>query len=508
MCPLKILPVEKIKELDAFTIVNEPVKSIDLMERAAQKCFSWIHSQVPEMSTFKIVCGMGNNGGDGLAIARMLHNQGHSVEVFYVRHANEASPDNKLNFRKVADTEGLIVTEIFEEDEEIDFQEDEIIIDALLGSGINKPVSGLISKIIDQINDSRGLIIAIDVPSGLFTDKPMPFIDKNLAVSADYTLTFQVPKLAFFMPENDRYVGEWHLLDIGLDAEFIRTSKSNYYLTSEEDCKYILKPRRRFSHKGSYGHALLIAGSLGKVGASILSAKSCLRAGAGLTTLHAPLCCMESLHSSVPEVMLDIDDSDTHISSLPDISNYNAIAVGPGIGLHTETANALKLLIQESKKPLILDADALNILSENKTWLPFLPPDSILTPHLKEFERLTSKVENHFNRLEILQAFAVRFKVNVILKGAYSAIALSDGNVYFNPTGNPGMATGGTGDVLTGILLGLKASGYSSRESCILGTWLHGKAADLAIHDTSEPAMIASDIINYLGKAFLYLTSS
>lgn len=505
MCPLKILPIEQIRELDAFTILNEPVKSIDLMERAAFECYSWINEKVHDISSFKIVCGMGNNGGDGLAIARMLHKDGHNVEVLYIRHTSEASQDNKINFKKVAEIEGLVVTEIFEEDSEIEFQEEEIIIDAILGSGLNKQVSGLIAEIIKQINESRGFVISIDIPSGLFADKPLPDAKTTPIVNADYTLTFQMPKLAFFIPENDKYVGKWEILPIGLDEGFIKSSRSNYFVTIDEDCRFIYKPRKRFSHKGSFGHALLIAGSLGKIGASILAAKSCLKAGAGLTTAHIPICGMEPMHISVPEVMVDIDDSETHISSLPELDRYNAIAIGPGLGLHEESVNALKLLIQEAKKPLILDADALNILSENKTWLSFLPPDSILTPHPKEFERLTSPVANHFNRLDILRAFAIRYKINVILKGAYSAIALSDGNIYFNPTGNPGMATGGTGDVLTGILLGLKASGYSARETCILGTWLHGKAADLAVKKTSEPSLVASDIIKYLGKAFLKL---
>lgn len=505
MCPLKVLPIESVRELDAYTIANEPIKSIDLMERAASRCAEWISSMVGSESSIKVVCGMGNNGGDGLAIARMLHEEGFTAEVFYIRHAAEASEDNKANFRKVADIAGLIITEVFEDNPEIELEEGDIVIDALLGSGLNKPATGFVANIIRQINEFKGYIISIDIPSGLFADKPMADINKQAIVTADYTLTFQMPKLAFFMPENNRFAGRWAVQDIGLDESFIHSAKTNYYYTINEDCRKIYKPRNRFSHKGTFGHSLLIAGSFGKTGAAILAAKGCMRAGAGLLTVHLPLFCIDPMHTSLHEAMIDADESETHFSSLPDLSPYNAIAAGPGIGMHEETQRALKLLIQESKKPLILDADALNILAENKTWLAFLPPDSILTPHPKEFERLTSPVDNHFNRLEILRVFALRYKINVILKGAYSAVALADGNIYFNPTGNPGMATAGSGDALTGILLGLKSSGYSSAETCILGTWLHGMAGDIASEKISQPSLIASDIIKNLGKAFLTL---
>lgn len=502
MCPLKILPAEIIRRLDAYTISNEPVSSIDLMERAAQKCYEWISNAVKIGSSFKVVCGMGNNGGDGLAIARMLHEDGHSVEVYYVKHTKEATNDNKKNFDRIADVAGLIVTEIFEEDPQIEINKDEIVIDALIGSGLNKPLSGFLAEIIKQINLSNGYVIAIDIPSGLFADLPAPETKNTAIVQADYTLAFQLPKLAFFMPENDKYIGKWDLLNIKLNKSFIENSNSSFFLTKKSDCKEILRPRPKFAHKGNYGHALLMAGSLGKIGASILAANASLHAGAGLVTAHIPFCGMNAMHCVVPEVMISLDDSETHITSIPDLSSFNAIAFGPGVDLQPETQKAMKLLIQETKVPLIIDADGLNILAENKTWLPFLPPDSILTPHPKEFERLTSPVVNHFNRIEILRAFAQRYKLYVILKGAWSAIACPDGNIFFNPTGNPGLATAGSGDALTGILLGLKASGYSSFEACILGTWLHGKAADIAVRKNAQPSLMASDVIKTLGKAF------
>ncbi|HLN53058.1 MAG TPA: NAD(P)H-hydrate dehydratase [Lentimicrobium sp.] len=505
MSPIKILPVETIRDLDSYTIAKEPVRSIDLMERAAHKCYEWIVKRITGIRTFRIICGMGNNGGDGLAIARKLNKDGHNVEVYYIRHSSEASEDNRKNFEKISDVAGLVVTEIFEEDPTIEIDDDDIVIDALLGSGLNKPVKGFLTEIIRQINESNAYIISIDMPSGLMADELIADPAKYSIVNADYTLTFQMPKLAFFLPENERFVGEWKALDIGLHKDFIKGAKSHFHYTRKKDCIELYKSRNKFAHKGNFGHGLLIAGSLGKMGAAILAAKAALRAGAGLITAHIPLTGIEPMLMTIPEAMVSPDDSETHFTILPDLNPYNAIAIGPGLGTHIESQNAMKFLIQEVRKPLIIDADGLNILAENKTWLSFLPPDSILTPHPKEFERLTSKVDNHLNRLEILRAFSVRFKVNVILKGAYSAVSTPEGDVFFNPTGNPGMATGGTGDVLTGILLGLRASGYSPKETCILGTWLHGKAGDIAAGKLSQPALIASDITENLGKAFLKL---
>lgn len=504
MCPVKILPVKSIRDADEYTIANEPVSSIDLMERAARACYEWLSSFTMQYRNFKVICGMGNNGGDGLAMARMLHEEGLNVEVFYVRHASQASIDNQVNFDRIANVPGLVVTEIFESDPVLEIEEGDVVIDALLGSGLNKPVSGFLAEVINQINRCNGFVISIDIPSGLFAD--ISSSENKAIIEADYTLSFQIPKLAFFIPENDKYVGKWIILDIGLSSEFIKSADTSFFMSKKKDCISLFRERPRYSHKGSYGHALLIAGSLGKIGAAIMASKACLRAGAGLLTTHLPLTGMTAMHASLPETMVSLDPSETHFSALPDISNYNAIGIGPGIGMHDETQRQFKLLIQLARFPLVIDADALNILSENKTWLSFLPAGSILTPHPKEFERLTSKVDNHFNRLEILRTFATRFKVFVVLKGAYSAIASPDGSVYFNSTGNPGMATGGTGDVLTGIILGLLASGYTPMGACILGTWLHGKAGDIAAEKLTQPAMLASDIIENLGEAFKKIT--
>ncbi len=500
MCALKILPVEKIREADAYTIANEPISSLDLMERAASACFRWIEKMADTDRQFKIVCGTGNNGGDGLVLARLLHGRGFRVELFIVRFSKEATPDFEANFNRLADMPGLIISEVYEQEPDIDLCEDDIVIDALLGSGLSRPLSGLIARVVEQINRSNALVIAIDMPSGLYIDLPVD--PQSPIVRADYTLSFQLPKTAFLIPENETFIGKWILLDIGLHEDFIDDVVCEKMLIERQDCISLHRKRSKFAHKGNFGHALLIAGQTGSFGAAILASKACLRSGVGLLTTHVPGDGFLIMQSTVPEAMVSIDPEDNCFSTLPKLDAYNAIGVGPGIGMASETQGALKFLIQQSSSPLVLDADALNILAENKTWMAFLPPGSILTPHPKEFERLTSKTENHYDRLELLRVFAIRFKLNVILKGAYSALATPEGNLYFNPTGNPGMATGGSGDVLTGIILGLLSSGYPARDACIIGMWVHGKAGDIAARRLGYEALLAGDIVDNLGKAF------
>ncbi|MCO5266360.1 MAG: NAD(P)H-hydrate dehydratase [Lentimicrobium sp.] len=501
MCALKILPVEKIREADAYTIAHEPIASIELMERAALACFRWMIKNAPKEKLIRVICGVGNNGGDGLAIARLLYNEGYDVEVLVIRHADQASPDFTENFRQLGEIPELVITDIFESDPALDLTADDLIIDAILGSGLNRQATGFIAGIIEQINQSHALVISIDIPSGLFADLPAE-LNRQAIVRADYTLTFQTPKLAFMMAENELYTGRVHVLDIGLHATFMETCECNHLLIEKEDCRNLYRPRTLFSHKGHYGHALLIAGSTGKMGAAMLAARACLRSGVGLLTAHIPGDGFLIMQNSVHEAMVSIDPEDFCFSQMPDIAPYQAIGIGPGLGMESQTQAAFKLLIQQTHVPLVIDADALNILGENKTWISFLPAGSILTPHPKEFERIAGATANHFDRLELLRLMAMRFKLYIILKGARTAIAAPDGTIYFNPTGNPGMATGGSGDVLTGIILGLLTSGYPARDACILGTWLHGKAGDMAARKFGQEAMLPGDIIQYLGKAF------
>ncbi|MCX6246919.1 MAG: NAD(P)H-hydrate dehydratase [Bacteroidetes bacterium] len=501
---MKILTVDKIREADLYTIRNEPIADIDLMERAANACFSWLIEHIPNHKKIRICCGTGNNGGDGMAVARLMATQGYSTEVFLFGSPEVLSPTCRINFGRLSGIPGL-TCKIISEDEQLPvFHPDEdIIIDALFGSGLNRPVTGTLAKVIRHINDQSSITIAIDVPSGLFCDETVAGSKDPAIIRADSTLTFSPPKLAFFFPENDRFVGDWHLLDIGIHPGYLEKAETSTHLITPQDCARILKRRNKYSHKGTFGHACLLCGSKGKMGAAVLAAKACLRSGAGLVTVHIPRSGIVILQTAVPEAMLLQDEDEDIISGIPDLSSYSSIAAGPGIGMADSTMRALKHLIQNSTLPVILDADALNILGENKTWIPFVPKGSIFTPHPKEFERLAGKSKDDFDRNRIQREFSVKYGIYVILKGAHTAITTPGGECYFNSTGNPGMATGGSGDVLTGILAGIMAQGYSSLETCLLGVYIHGLAGDFAEEETGQEALIASDIIRHLGNAFL-----
>lgn len=500
---MKILPVEKIREADEYTIKNEPISDINLMERAASACFDWIYSQVPIEKKILVVCGTGNNGGDGFAIARMMATSGYKVDVLLVGDHEKLSNSCRINYdRFKAIINGQIDHFVQGKYPESYFHNRDIIIDALFGSGLTRSIEGESKEVIRLINESEAVKIAIDVPSGLFCDKTVIGVNDRVTIKADYTLTFAPPKLAFFFPENDLFAGEVNLLDIGIMQEFIDNTEVKNYMITREMCQGILKRRNKFSHKGTFGHALLISGSEGKMGAAVLAAKAALKSGAGLVTAHVPRCGITIMQTALPEAMADIDVANDCFSSVNDLAPYAAIGVGPGLGKSNITQNALKLLIQNTGSPLIIDADAINILGENKTWIPFIPKGSIFTPHPKEFERLIGEAANDFERNKIQIEFSIKYGFFVILKGAHTVITTPDGTCYFNSTGNPGMATGGSGDVLTGILTGIKAQGYSPMETSILGVYLHGLAGDLAMNDLGMEALIAGDIINFLGQAF------
>jgi len=345
--------------------------------------------------------------------------------------------------------------------------------------------------------------VSIDVPSGLFCDTSVAGINQPAIIHADQTLSFAPLKYAFVFPENDQWTGNLELLDIGLMHEYLDTAESRNYYIRKDEIKPLIRKRNRFSHKGTYGHALLICGSTGKMGAAVLASRACLRSGAGLVTTHVPSGEKSILQTAVPEAMLDIDLSENVFSGIKNLDKYSGIGIGPGIGMDRETATALKVLIQNTQQPLVIDADALNILGENKTWIPFLPKGSIFTPHKKEFERIAGVCSNDFERNEKQRELSARYGIYILLKGAYTAITAPDGNCYFNSTGNPGMATGGSGDVLTGILTGMLAQGYSPLHTCLIGAYLHGLAGDLAAAETGQEALISGDLVDYIGKAFL-----
>ncbi len=503
---MKILAVSQIKEADAFTIANEPIASIDLMERAANNCFSWIQRNIGRNKSYKIFCGTGNNGGDGLAIARMMAGKNISVETFVVRFSEKSSDDFATNYKELIKLKKIKVTDINTASDLPEIKESDIIIDAVFGSGLSKPVSqGIAAEVIKHINKSKATVVAIDIPSGLFGEDNSE--NSGEIIQANHTLTFQFPKLAFLFAGNEKFVGSWQILPIGLHPKFIQDVITKNYFVEAEDCKNILKPRNRFSHKGTYGHALLVCGSYGKMGAAVLAAKACIKSGAGLVSAHIPECGYMVMQTAAPEIMCQVDSDKNIFSDNLDISVYNSVGVGSGIGTDEKTQKALKLLIQNSGNPMVFDADAINILAENKTWISFVPKNSIFTPHPKEFERLVGKSTNEFERQNLQIEFSKKYGVYIVLKGAFTCVSTPAGDCYFNSSGNPGMATAGSGDLLTGILTGLLAQGYTAFETCILGVFVHGLAGDCSAKMQGYEATTAIEIINMLGKAFKKLYS-
>jgi len=497
---MKILTAQQTREADAYTIKNEPIKSIDLMERAAQKCAEWLISKYDLHNTFSIFCGVGNNGGDGLAISRLLKKQGYQFQLYIVQFSEKHTLDFDINANKLKEL-GVKPTVLTNQDYEFILSANTIVVDAIFGSGLARLIDGYVADIIQRINNAEVEVVSIDMPSGLFSESNIANVSKNI-IQANYTLTFQQPKLSLLFPENYEYVGVFEIIDIGLHANFLKEVVTSYFYVTSEDIISILHLRGKFSHKGNYGHALLIAGSIGKMGAEILAARACLRTGVGLLTVQIPKSGLNIIQTAVPEAMCIPDKSNDYISVLPDITTYNCVGIGPGLGKAIETENVLKLLIQNSELPIVIDADALNILSENLTWLSFLPNESILTPHPKEFERLVGKWNNDEERLEKQKQLAIKNNLIIILKGANTSITLPDGSVYFNSTGNAGMATGGSGDVLTGIVTSLVAQGYSPKESAIFGVFLHGLAGNIAKNNEGINSIIASDIIDCIPAAY------
>jgi ADP-dependent NAD(P)H-hydrate dehydratase / NAD(P)H-hydrate epimerase len=503
---MKILSIAQTKEADAFTIAHEPVASIDLMERAAGECSRWLLEKYGNAFRYVIICGNGNNGGDGLAIARQLKSKNCDTTVFILSITEKDSPDFSENLKRLE--EAKIAATRIHEAEEIIFPVNEhfVIIDAIFGSGLSREPDGLAAKVIGRMNATSADKISIDIPSGLYGDDNSGNTYKHI-VRATYTLSFQHPKLAFLFAENSAYVGKLIVLDINLHPDYISQAPSSHYYITHEFAKTFFAGRSRFAHKGNFGHALLVAGSEGKMGAAVLCAQACLRSGVGLLSVHAPSCGNVILQTVVPEAMLQLSESEKIISgrikSGPDMnSEYSAIGIGPGIGTEKETMQSLKLLLNEYAGPLVLDADAINILSENKTWLAFLPKGTILTPHPGEFDRLAGKHTSGFERMKSQRELAIKNGIYIVLKGAHTSIACPDGTVFFNSSGNPGMATGGSGDVLTGMLTGLRAQGYHPQAACILGVYLHGLAGDIAASVQSENGMIAGDIVEQLGGAW------
>lgn len=495
----KVISVKQIKEADLFTIEHEPISSLLLMERAAKACFNWIRHRYAVDVEVSIFCGTGNNGGDGLVIADYLLAQQNNVRVFILKSSKSYSPDFIENEKRLLRSYPNHVFNVYNILDFPHIDTNNLVIDAIFGTGLNKNITGLSADLIKHINDSKANVVSIDIPSGLFADSCS---DKNAAIiKASHTLTFQLKKIAFYFPFSNEYTGEVHVMDIKLLPQYFNSCKGSFFETEEADITQLLKSRAAFSHKGIFGHALMMCGSYGKMGAAVLSTQACLRSGVGLVTANIPKCGYEIMQTALPEAMVITDNADNILTHPIPYDAYNAIGIGCGMGTNSETISLLSQVL-ESKLPLVIDADAINCISLDKQLLKKLNPNTILTPHFKEFERMTMKAKDDLHRNQLQQEFSIKNNCFVVLKGRFTCISTPEGKCYFNPTGNAGMATAGSGDVLTGILTGLLAQGYTTFETCLIGVYLHGMAGDFAAAALSKSYMNASDITIHLANVF------
>ncbi|KPE52321.1 bifunctional ADP-dependent NAD(P)H-hydrate dehydratase/NAD(P)H-hydrate epimerase [Chryseobacterium indologenes] len=494
---MKIFTAEQIRQWDQLTVSRESITSLKLMERAALALAGWISENCKNYTRLALFCGPGNNGGDGFAAARILYTKGFDVEVFVPDIKAEFSEDASVNLQRLKDFSGISVRELSGM-EEYSFDDETVIIDALFGTGLSRPLDGIYKKLVSEINEKKGVKISVDIPSGLSADSV--FTEDTVVFKADYTLSFQCWKKSFLHPETGKYTGKVIVLDIGLSPEFREQENSEDYVTDQHVISRIFKPREEFSHKGTYGKVTIVGGSYGKIGAAVLSTRAALKTGAGLTFTLAPDCGYIILQTACPEAMF-IKGGTEYIENIGNEEN-SVYGIGPGLGTHEKTRKALLDFLKQYSSPVVLDADALNMLSENQESLKYIPEKSIITPHPKEFERLFGSTANSFERLEQARKKAGELNIYIILKDHHTQVVTPEGRVFYNITGNAGLAKGGSGDILTGILASLLAQGYSTEEACLLGVWLHGKAADLAAEKYAKESMLPTDVINELGSVF------
>lgn len=498
---MKILSAQQLHELDLFATQQEGVTSAQLMERAAAAVEAEIARRWNGETPVVVFAGPGNNGGDALAVARMLHEEGYDVTTYLINPAGKLSPDCRQNRDLLQECDGARLIEVTSQFEPPHLTPRTLVVDGLFGTGLKRSLSGGFASLVKFINASPAQVVSIDMPSGLMCEDNTLNVRSHI-ICAALTLTFHRPKLAMFMADCQTYIGELKVLDIGLSEEKTAAMDTPYVLSEEAELCGMLRPRSPFGHKGTFGHAMLMAGSYGMAGAAVLAARACLRSGVGKITIHTPTANNDILQMAVPEAVLSHDKHAERVTTPVDTTPFDSLAIGPGIGTHAETALAFIEQVRHTHIPLLIDADGLNILGGHKGWIQQVPQDCILTPHPAEFRRIGNQGADSFGMLSEAVRMAAEHKFYILLKGHYTAVCTPEGRVYFNPTGNSGMATAGSGDVLTGIILALLAGKYPALDACRMGVYLHGLAGDLAANELGEESVVASDIIAYLPKAF------
>ncbi|TNJ41694.1 NAD(P)H-hydrate dehydratase [Tamlana fucoidanivorans] len=502
---MKIFSKEQVYQGDKLTIERQNISSTDLMERAGTQIFNWIHSKMQGSQVpIHIFCGIGNNGGDGLVLARHLITHGYNVNTFIVNCSDKRSKGFLVNYDRIKNVTKKWPVLLNCSEDFPDINPKDIIVDAVFGIGLNRPINDWVKALFVHFRLSKAFTLSVDIPSGLYMDKPVE--DEEAVVMAGFTLSLASPKLVFFLPETAKYTAQWEVLDIGLDQEFLLATQTDVELISKHEVIPNYMPRDTFVHKGKLGHALIIGGSYGKIGAVTLCSKATLSAGSGLVTAFVPKCGYIPLQSSFPEAMVLTDKHEHLLTAISFDIKPNVIAFGVGAGTHDLTTYAFEDFLRTNSTPLVIDADGLNLLAEHKHLLKLLPKKipTVLTPHPKELERLIGVWSDDFDKLNKVKAFSKKHHVIVVIKGAHT-ITVFDDKLYINTTGNPGLATAGSGDVLTGVITGLIAQGYHPVVAAIFGVYLHGASADIAVPDFGYESLIASHIIEYLGAAFLDL---
>ncbi|MBR9915078.1 MAG: NAD(P)H-hydrate dehydratase [Algicola sp.] len=500
---MKIFSKEQIYQGDALTAKKQNISSTELMERAGIQIFNWLHvrmqgSQVP----IHVFCGIGNNGGDGLVVARHLLTHGYNVTTYIVNCSDKRSKDFLINYDRIKQTTKEWPEMMACEADFPEIHKDDIIVDAVFGIGLNRPANDWVKALFVHFKNSKAFTLSIDIPSGVYTDK-IPE-DENGVVWANYTLSFQAPKLVFFLPDTAKYTVEWEVLDIGIDREFLFTTETVAELIGKNEVLPLYQPRQKYAHKGTYGHALIVGGSYGKIGSVLLASRATLSIGAGLVTAYIPKCGYQIMQTALPEAMVITGENEQIISDINVTFEPTVIGLGIGMGTDKKTILGLEAFLKEHQRPMVIDADGLNCLAQKKSLLKLLPEHTVLTPHPKELERLIGHWKDDFDKLKKTKEFSKKYQVIVVIKGAHTITVFQD-KYYVNTTGNPGMATAGSGDVLTGIITGLISQGYEALSATVFGVYLHGKAADIAIEDLGYQSLIASHIIEALGDAYIDL---
>lgn len=498
---MKIFNSQILQEIDQATCEVQQISSEDLMERAASAVSCEIISKYMPSQRIVVFAGPGNNGGDALAIARMLIEQGYRrVEVFLFNVAEKLSHDCEIQRQKLITIDDVDFTEVKQQFSPPYLGKSDVVVDGLFGAGINKPMLGGFISVARLINESGAYVISIDVPSGLFGEWNSDNIKRNI-VHANETYVFQFPRLSFFFQENEEIVGQWKLLDIDLDPKAIASHESDICLVEPRNIRYALKPRKVFSAKRDYGSALIFAGSAGMMGAAILCARAVLKTGAGLATVHSAACGLPILQTAVPEAMFEPDRNEHFVSDMTIHHDHQAVAIGPGLGSNDQTIDALEKMLLSGVSKLVLDADALNCIAKRPALLTMLPARTIITPHIGEFDRLFGEQDGSEARLKTAIEMARRYNIIIVLKGHHTMTVRPTGRIFINQTGNSGMATAGSGDVLTGAIASFMAQGYEPEYASLMGVYFHGLAGDLAAQDLGEYGMTSGDIANYLGRA-------